>query len=72
MSATELFPLLHALPHAEKLLALQYIVSDLVQEEGLETVPFPTVAEFYTPYDQYDAAATIGQIIAREEPENYE
>lgn len=66
MSANELFPLLDALPHTEKLLVLQYPVSDLVQEEGLQMTAFPAVAKFYTPDDQSDVAATMAQVIARQ------
>ena len=59
MSLTELLPVIHALPRADKLRLMQVLVMEIASEEA---VMVPTTAmphAIWTPYDAYDAAVTL-------------
>lgn len=55
MTATELLPLLQDLKRSEKLFIMQFLISDLVQEESKWLQPDQTYP-IWSPYDAYDAA----------------
>ena len=59
MSLTELLPTLHSLPRADKLRLMQFLVADLAQEEGIGWVETEGSYPIWTPYDAFDAAATL-------------
>lgn len=57
MSLTELIPVLHDLPRADKFRAVQFLTTELAQsEEGLLTgAEYPV----WSPYKAHEAAATL-------------
>ncbi len=63
MSLTELRPVVRALPRREKFVLLQELIAELAQEEGVPVIEFPV----WSPYEAHDAAATLLQLLQREE-----
>lgn len=63
MTATELLPLLRKLNRAEKLYTMQFLVSDLAQEESDLLQPDLAYA-VWSPSDAYDAADTMLNVLA--------
>ena len=63
MSLTDLLPAIHALPRADKLRLMQVLVSEIVSEEAIAMPPTETPHAIWTPYDAYDAAATLLQVL---------
>ena len=62
MTLTHLMPALHELPRADKFRALQFLTTELAQEEGAGLIPG---AEYpiWSPHDATDAAATLTQYL---------
>lgn len=67
MKLVELLPVLHELPRADKFRALQFLTTDLAQEESVNLSPGAGYT-VWSPYDATDAAATLTQYL-REQPE---
>jgi len=63
MSLIELLPAIHALPRADKLRLMQVLVSEIVNEEAIAMPTTETPHTIWTPYDAYDAAATLLQVL---------
>lgn len=63
MSLTELVPAAHALPRAEKLRLLQFLVNDLADEDSAMTLEAGRSYAIYTPLNQYRAAEQLQQAI---------
>lgn len=62
----ELLPRLRALSRADKLRAMQYLVSELAAEEV--TLLDPDISyPIWTPYDSYDAATTLLEFLKEEQ-----
>jgi hypothetical protein len=62
-----LLPTLRALQREEKLFIIQFLVSELSQQEGmglLSNVPYPV----WSPMHAYDAANTLLQLLNEPEP----
>lgn len=67
MSLTELLPAIHALPRADKLRLMQVLVAEIAGEEAV-ALPAPDIAHsIWTPYDAYDAAATLLQTLEKDQ-----
>lgn len=67
MKFSELMPVLHELPRADKFRAVQFLTTELAQEEGACLSPgveYPV----WSPHDATDAAATLAQYL-REQTE---
>ena len=66
MSLVDLLPIVRALPRADKLRLIHLLVTDLAREEGIPLVeergPYPV----WTPYNPFEAAATLWQTLDQE------
>ena len=63
MSLTELFPEVKNLPRADKLRLMQFIVVDLAQDEGVPLLTSGAEYPVWTPFNAFDAATTLNQIL---------
>ena len=63
MSLTELLPVIHALPRADKLRLMQVLVAEIANEEAVASPPTDMAHTIWTPYDAYDAAATLLHVL---------
>ena len=63
MSLTELLPAIHALPRADKLRLMQALVADIANEEAVALASTDMSHAIWTPYDAYDAAATLLHVL---------
>jgi hypothetical protein len=63
MALTELLPAIHALPRADKLRLIRVLIEDLANEEAIAPSPPDTAHAIWTPYDAYDAAAALLQVL---------
>ena len=63
MSLTELLPAIHALPRADKLRLMQLLVAEIANEEAVALPPTDVPHAIWTPYDAYDAAATLLHVL---------
>jgi len=62
---TELMPMLRSLSRAEKLHVMQYLVSDLAQDESdllRQNMSYP----IWSPYDAFEAADIMLKVLAAE------
>lgn len=67
MPLTELLPAIHALPRADKLRLIQVLVAEIANEEA-STEPTTDMAHaIWTPYDAYDAAATLLRVLSEDQ-----
>jgi hypothetical protein len=64
---TELLPSLKALPRADKLRAMQYLVSELAREEQVTLLEPDVAYPIWTPYDAFDAAAALIEFLKEEQ-----
>lgn len=62
MSLTELLPASHALPRADKLRLMQVLVTEIASQDAV-ALPITDTPPIWTPYDAYDAAATLLQVL---------
>jgi hypothetical protein len=63
MSLTELLPAVHALPRADKLRLMQVLIAEIANEEAIGLPPTDMSHTIWTPYDAYDAAATLLHVL---------
>ena len=70
MELDELLPRLRELDRADKWRTVQVLMAELAQEEGMPFVP-GAVYPVWSPYDSYEAAATLMRVL-REESPSYE
>lgn len=63
MSLTELLPAIYALPRADKLRLMQVLVFEIANEETLTIPTTETPHAIWAPYEAYDAAATLLQVL---------
>lgn len=63
MSLTELLPAIHAPPRADKLRLMQVLVIEIASEEAVALPTADTPHAIWTPYDAYDAAATLLHVL---------
>jgi hypothetical protein len=67
MSLTELLPAIHALPRADKLRLMQVLVAEIANEEAIALPPSGMAHAIWTPYDAYDAAATLLDVLREDQ-----
>lgn len=67
MKLSELLPALHELPRSEKFRAMQFLTTELAQEESAALMPgeYPV----WSPHDATGAAHTLTQYL-RDQPES--
>jgi hypothetical protein len=68
MTVTELFPTLRNLPRADKLKVMQFLVTELAQEEEPVLQPGATY-EIWSPFDSHEAAHKLAQLLESEPPQ---
>ena len=68
MSFAELMPVLQALPRGDKLLVIQFLAANLAQEEAADLLPSGASCPIWSPYDAFDAARTLMQLLEEEKP----
>ncbi len=67
---TELLPKVQALPKADKLRLMQFLVFELAREEGIALLQPDQDYPIWTPFNAFDAAATLLSAL-EEEQETY-
>jgi hypothetical protein len=67
---TELLPKVQALPRADKLRLMQFLVLELAQEEGVALLQPNRAYPIWTPYNAFEAAETLLNAL-EEEPIPY-
>jgi hypothetical protein len=70
MSLTELLPVLQELTRADKLRALQFLVLELAKEEGALLIPEASYP-IWSPYEAFDAAAVLLEVLERGKPNEH-
>ena len=65
MTVSELLPTLREFSRADKLRVVQYLVTEIAEEEGVPTIP-PGVYPIWSPYDAYEAADAMMGALAEE------
>lgn len=63
---TELLPQVQALPRADKLRLMQLLVFELAREEGVALLQPDEDYPIWTPYNAFDAAATLLNVLKEE------
>lgn len=70
MSLIELLPAIHALPRADKLRLMRVLIEELANEEAIALSSTDTAHTIWTPYDAYDAAAALLQVLHEDRAAN--
>ena len=70
MEMTQILPALRKLKRAEKLYIMQFLVSELAQEES-DLIQPGVSYPIWSPYDAFDAAATMLKVLQESKAENY-
>ena len=66
MPLAELLPALHGLPKNEKLRAIQVLAADVAREDGEILAPCEAPYPVWSPYDAFEGAATLMQLLEQE------
>lgn len=66
MTLAELLPALHGLPKCEKLRAIQLLAADIAREDGEILVPSDAAYPVWSPFDAFDGAASLMQLLEDE------
>lgn len=64
---TELLPKVQALPRADKLRLMQFLVFEFAREEGITLLQPDEDYPIWTPYDAFDAADTLLNALKEEQ-----
>jgi len=64
---TELLPQVRGLPRSDKLRLMQFLVSELAQEDGITLLQSDEDYPIWTPYHAFDAAATLLNVLREEQ-----
>ena len=67
MSLTELLPILRALPRADKLRVIQFLVGEIATEENIPPIEAEGSYPIWSPYNAFDAADTLLEALAEED-----
>ena len=67
MTLSELLPALHGLPRADKLRAIQVLAADVAREEGDMLASSDAAYPTWSPYDAFEGAATLMQLLDEEQ-----
>lgn len=65
MSLAELMPTLQNSPRQDKLEVVRYLMSDLTRREGVESLQNGASYPVWTPFDAFDAAKSLQQMLDR-------
>jgi hypothetical protein len=63
MSLSELLPAVRSLRREEKLRLLQFLAGEIAREEGLPAIQPGDEYPIWSPYDAFDAAATLERVL---------
>lgn len=63
MTLAELLPVLHALPRADKVRAVQFLTSELAQQESQRVLTDGAEYPVWSPFDAHDAATTLADFL---------
>jgi hypothetical protein len=63
---SELLPGLKALPHADKIRAMQFLVSELAKEEKVTLLEPDATYPIWSPYNSFGAADTLIEFLKEE------
>jgi hypothetical protein len=63
MSLAELMPALQNLPREDKLEVVRILVSELTRQEGIDLLQGGESYPIWTPFDAYDAAGSLQQLL---------
>ena len=63
----DLLPRLRALPRADKLRAMQFLVSELAAEEDVTLLASDTEHPIWTPYGSHDTATALLKFLTEEQ-----
>ncbi|VXD11105.1 conserved hypothetical protein [Planktothrix serta PCC 8927] len=66
MIVTDLLPLLQSLSRADKLLAIEFLTSELAKEETLSPLKDGQTYEIWSPYDAFEAAHILGKMLDKD------
>jgi hypothetical protein len=66
MTLAELLPALHELHRADKLRVIQLLASDVAHDEGVELTATDTPYPIWSPYDAFEGAAVLLQVLDEE------
>jgi len=66
MQLAELLPFVKDLPHADKLLLLHFIVSELLQESGIVPLENQSKVSSANSYNSFEAAAVLAKALLEE------
>lgn len=72
MSIQHIIPTLQALPSADKLRAIQWLVNELAQEEKFAKLESSQVHEIWSPHQAFDAADKLSQFLEDEKKKRRE
>jgi hypothetical protein len=64
MTVTELFPALRNLPRADKLKVMQFLVTELAQEDE-PSIQAGATYEIWSPFDSHEAASQLAKLLDR-------
>lgn len=71
MSFSELLSKLQKLERADKLRAVQFLVSELAKEEDITSLNLDETYPVWSPYNAYEAADSFLQILSEEKNADY-
>ena len=63
MSLAELMSALQNLPRNDKVEAIRFLVADLNRQEGTDCLQSGASYEIWTPFEAYDAARSLQQVL---------
>jgi hypothetical protein len=67
MTITELFPTLRNLSRADKLKVMQFLVTEIAQEEE-PSLQSGATSPVWSPFNSHDAAHILAQLLETEQP----
>jgi hypothetical protein len=67
MTTADLFPTLRGLPRAEKLKVMQFLISELAQEEE-PTLQAGATYSLWSPLNSHEAAHQLSQLLESDQP----
>jgi hypothetical protein len=72
MTIVELLPQLQALPRIEKLRIVQFLIGEIAREEALQPLIPGADYTIWSPYDAYEAATTLQDLLEQDKQSLHE
>ena len=66
MTLSQLLPSVQELPHADKLQLMQWLATQLANEEGVALLSSEETYPIWSPHDSYEAAAVLSNFLETE------